>query len=298
MHYLILSLLAAAIAFAGFGPANATSNLRRSVEMTGPEVRVNDLFTGAESREVIATTPEPGRRLVLDVYALQRIAKKYGIGWRPRSRYDQAVITRQSRVLEIAEIEDVLRRELAARGMPEERKIELSKAAATIHIATGLTQPYRIENADMDARTGRVSAILAVATDTGNFVRHKLDGTTYTVIDIPVLNRRIRRGETIEAHDVIWQSVRRDTVGRNIVLDRDAVTGQAARRYLQAGRPLNIDDLEAPKIVRKGSLVTVYFETKNLLLTAKARASEDGALNDTIRVVNLTGWRLSARRQN
>ena len=39
--------------------------------------------------------------------------------------------------------------------------------------------------------------------------------------------------------------------------------------------------------MRKGGIVTVYFETSNLELSAKARANDDGAMNETIRVVNI-----------
>ena len=287
MHILILTLLAAAIAFAGFGPASATVTLRSNVAMTGAEVRVDHIFTGTAKQDVIATTPEPGRRLVLDVYTLQRIARKYDIEWRPRSRFDQTVVTRESRVMEAPEIEETLWRELTARGMSKNHKVELTNRSVSVHVATGLMSPFKVENPVFDEQTGRVSAILAVATDTGKFVRYRLDGGTYTVVDVPVLTRRMRRDETIEKQDVVWKKFRRDVVGRNVLMDPEGLVGQAARRYLPPGRPLMTDDVEPPKIVRKGGIVTMFFETKNLQLTVKARATEDGAMNDTIRVVNV-----------
>ncbi|MEX2454574.1 MAG: flagellar basal body P-ring formation chaperone FlgA, partial [Rhodospirillaceae bacterium] len=137
----------------------------------------------------------------------------------------------------------------------------------------------------------RVSATVAVASDGGDTLRYRVDASSYTVMEIPVLNRRVRRGEKIENGDVVWMEVRQDSAGRNIVLDRDAIVGQAARRFLAENRPINIDDIEPPVLVSKGSLVTMYFETGQLMLTAKARASDDGAMNDTIRVVNITSKR-------
>lgn len=269
------------------GQAFATLGVRASVTLTGADLRVSDIFGGVSSTTVIGSAPAPGKRLILDHSALLRIARDNGIRWRPRNYLVQTVVTRESRVLDQAEIQDSLRRALVARGLPQDRKLELANRSVTIHVATNLTIPFKIENPVYDDRMGRASGILAVQTDKGEVIRHRLESLIYTVMDVPVLNRRIRRGEKIEAGDVVWKGLRKDTIGRNIVLDRDAVVGQAARRYLPIGQALAQSDLEPPKVVRKGNLVTVLFRTRGLRLTAKARASEDGAINDTIRVVNL-----------
>lgn len=287
MNFFILTIIAAAIAFAGFAPAYAQVNLRAVVAVDTPEITVRDIFPGAQSEAVIGKTPAPGRRLVLDAYTLQRIAKRHKIQWHARTRFEQSVVTRRSRVLNPAEIETTLRRALIRQGLTDDHQVELSNRSLNIRVATNMSQPYYIENSVIDRRSGRVSAFLTVGTETGEKLKYRLDGFTYSVIEIPVPNRRVRRGEIIKAGDVIWKKVRKDDVGRNVVRDRKTVVGQSARRYLAANRKMMIDDLEAPKLVRKGSLVTIHLDTSNLRLTAKARASEDGALNQTIRVVNV-----------
>lgn len=287
MHVLILTIIAAAIAFAGFAPVHAQSGFRAAVAVNSADITVRDIFPGAQSDAVIARTPAPGRRLILDAYTLLRIAKRHNVRWQPRTRLDQTVITRESRVLNTAEIEAALQRSLVAQGMPESRKVELTNRNINIRIATNMPVPFRIDNALIDSRSRRISATLAVETESDEKLHYRLEGFAYSVIDVPVLNRRIRRGELISSGDVIWKSIRKDDVGRNVVRERKSAIGQAARRYLAAGAQILIDDLEAPKIVRKGSLVTIHLETPNLRLTAKARASEDGAMNDTIRVVNV-----------
>lgn len=287
MQFFILTIIAAAIAFAGFAPAYAQVGLRAAVAVDAAEVTVQDIFPGAESDAVVARTPAPGRRLILDVYTLRRIAKRHNVRWQPRTRLDQTVVTRQSRVLNTSEIEAALQRSLVAHGLPEDRKVELANRSINIRVATNLATPFRINNAIMDSRNRRVSAVLAVTTEGREKLNYRLEGFTYSVVEVPVLNRRIRRGEVIAAGDVIWKSIRKDNLGRNVVRDRKAAIGQAARRYLASGAQIMIDDLESPKIIRKGSLVTIYLETANLRLTAKARASEDGAMNETIRVVNV-----------
>lgn len=287
MHFFILTIIAAAIAFAGFAPAYAQIGLRAAVAVNSSEITVRDIFPGATSDAVIAKTPAPGRRLILDAYTLQRIAKRHKVGWRPRTRLDQTIVTRESRILNTSEIESALQRSLVANGMPEDKKVELTNRSINIRVATNMVVPFRINNPIIDSRSQRISAILAVASDGNEKLNYRLEGFTYSVVEVPVLNRRIRRGEVISAGDVIWKNVRKSDVGRNVVRERRAAIGQAARRYLASGSQIMIDDLEAPTIVRKGSLVTIHLETANLRLTAKARASEDGALNETIRVVNV-----------
>jgi flagella basal body P-ring formation protein FlgA len=287
MHLVILTLLVAAIAFAGFAPAYAAASLRSVVTVSGPDVRVDDIFPGAASRAVVARTPVPGRKLLFDAVMLQGIAKRYGVDWQPETRFAQAVVSRDTRTVEGQEIEDALLRALRAKGLGEDVRIDLTNRSLSIPVANGPGTPYVIESPVMDEQTRRISAVVAVAVEGAETMRYRIDATSYTVIEIPVLNRRVRRGETIQKADISWKPVRRETVGRNTILDAEALQGQAARRYLAEERPLNTDDVEAPVLVRKGNLVTVYFETSNLLLSAKARANDDGALNQTIRVVNV-----------
>lgn len=287
MQVLILAILAAAIAFAGFAPAYAQVSLRSSVSVSSADVRVNDIFAGSGNDTVIAETPAPGRRLVLDVYALQRIARRHNIDWNSRTRFDQSVVTRKSRRLDLNEIELAVMNAFKPGDLDSDTKIELTNRAANIRVADNLAAPYRVENAFIDPRSGRVTATLAVSGGKSGDLKYRLDGMSYSIVEIPTVSRRIRRGETIDESDVVWKKFRKDLVGRNMVRDRSTVVGKASRRFLAPGKPLLIDDLEAPKLVRKGALVTIYLETANLRLTAKARASEDGALNDTIQVVNV-----------
>lgn len=288
MHIVILSILAAAIAFAGFAPAYAATSMQPNVVVSGPTVHVDDIFPGAASHAAVAETPVPGRKIVFDAFTLAQIAKNHGIDWQPQTRFAQSVITRASRIVESAEIEEALVAELKAQGMSDERNISLTSRSLSVAVATDLTPAYRIENTIIDPVSQRVSAYLVVATGSAEDLRYRIDATSFTVTEIPVLTRRMRRGETIDERDVVWEKVRSDTVGRNTVLTRDSVVGMAARRFLAEGKPINIDDLEPPVVVAKGDLVTIYFETRNLRLTAKARAMDDGAVDQTIRLVNIT----------
>ena len=45
-------------------------------------------------------------------------------------------------------------------------------------------------------------------------------------------------------------------------------------------------DVSAPRLVTRGSLVTIKVETPYMMVTAQGRALQDGAMGDTVRVTN------------
>jgi len=55
---------------------------------------------------------------------------------------------------------------------------------------------------------------------------------------------------------------------------------------LRAGQPIRNGDVRAPVVVAKGSLVTMILKTRNMILTSKGRAIENGAIGDTVKIMN------------
>ncbi|GLQ28489.1 flagellar basal body P-ring formation chaperone FlgA [Sulfitobacter pacificus] len=66
------------------------------------------------------------------------------------------------------------------------------------------------------------------------------------------------------------------------------VVGQEARVALYPGRPIGIDDIGPPAIVRRNQLVKVSFSTSGLQIVTEGRALERGAIGDRVRVMNLS----------
>ena len=63
------------------------------------------------------------------------------------------------------------------------------------------------------------------------------------------------------------------------------------RRVIFEDKPIKIEDIEAPRIVKRGENVTMVFKEGPLVLTAQGKALEFGAKGDAIRVTNLTSSR-------
>ncbi len=58
------------------------------------------------------------------------------------------------------------------------------------------------------------------------------------------------------------------------------------RRTVNAGKILRAADLQSPIAIEKGSLVTMIIQTPFMMLTTQGKALDEGALGDTIRVLN------------
>ena len=101
-----------------------------------------------------------------------------------------------------------------------------------------------------------------------------------------MLARRIAKNQIIADSDVEWISVTTDRIQQGTVTDLDRLVGLTPRHSLDAGKPIRSHDLRRPIIVPKGSLVTAILQLRHMTLTVRAKALDNGASGDTIRVMN------------
>ncbi len=283
---LMLAGLAAIVVVTGHSATAAT--LKRAVTVTGEEVRLGDIFTGTDVATgiVIGRAPTPGRKQTLGFHRLKSIARAHGLDWKPAGRHSRTVITRAARLIDMNEIEITLRHALTRQGLSEDHRIELFNREIRVFVAIDATDPYEIRNVRFDAGSGRFTASLMVvdAGETQKIVG--LNGRTYTVIELPVLNRSMRSGDVIKRGDIEWIAVRSGSANRNAIVDIAEIVGQTPRRPLRAGAPIRRGDVRPPVVVAKGTIVTLELRTRRMTLIAKVKAAEDGAQGQTIRLLN------------
>ena len=281
----ILTLL---VLFAAAADAAAAVSLNKRSVVRGDMVRVGDLFAGAGPAAdlVVGRAPIPGKRKLIDARRLRQVARDAGLDWTPANRLVTAVVVRDSRIVDMTEIEVALRRALKAEGVNGDHEMALFNRRLKIHVAAERAEPFRISGLRYDPGDGRFAATLEVLREDGAAARVPIAGRIYTIVEVPVLNRRMRPGEVIRAADIDLVRTRSARLARNAILDRQAMVGMTPRRYVRAGIPVRHGDLRQPVIVAKGSTVTLFLRTPAMMLTAKGRAGQDGARGETIRVVN------------
>ncbi len=283
------TLLAIAALTVTLAAASAdAAQTRDVVTVKGDFVRLGDLFEGIGEKAsvAIAHAPAPGVRAVYNATRLASFAYSHGIAWRPASRFDRVIVKRASQIISREEIHAALRSELEKRGIAKGSEVEFTNRRTSIHLPIGVPATLAVQNLSYERRTGRFTATVTAPANHPSATSLVVTGRVYKVIEVPVLNRRVPKGETITTDDIDWIRLPAAKVRRNIIVDEDRLIGKTPRRGLRAGQPIRNGDVRAPVVVAKGSLVTMILKTRNMILTSKGRAIENGALGDTVKIMN------------
>ncbi|HZH27264.1 MAG TPA: flagellar basal body P-ring formation chaperone FlgA [Azospirillaceae bacterium] len=269
--------------------------LRPEAVIDGDRVLLGDLFDGlAENAGVpVAQAPAPGKRAVFDADHLARLASAHRLQWRPQSRLDRSIVTRASTVIGAEAIRAALVQAVSAGSAPRQGRtdIELDQRTLEIHLPSHMEPRVAIDSLQTDP-TGRFTAMLVAPGRGDGAVRQQVTGRIVSVVDVPVLARRMSSGEVITVKDVDWIQVREDRSLADAVLDVEQLIGQAPRRVIAAGQPIRGRDLQTPIVVARNAPVSMVYEAQNLTLIARGRATQDGAIGETIRVVNVQSNRV------
>jgi flagella basal body P-ring formation protein FlgA len=257
--------------------------------VSGDTVQLGDLFsnTGNAASAVVDQAPEPGAEKTYDVHQLAAIARAHGLFWQAQSWSEKVVVKRQGRLIDTDEIRATIGTALEAEGLEGKWELMFSRGLPTLHVAADQTALPQVANLQWRKRTGHFSAVITVGPEDPGEARLTVSGRVHRLIEVPTITRRIKTGEIIQADDIKWLDLRGRLVNRNVITDADQLVGMTPQRFLSPGRPVRVGDVRKPRIVKKGSIVTMVVTTPNMVLTSKGRALDHGTRGDTIRISNL-----------
>jgi flagella basal body P-ring formation protein FlgA len=285
--FLILALLCApALAAANEPRLPEGVQLKAHVSVESAVVRLGDVFTGvgAQADTVLGNAPEPGETVTLPGSWLGRVAEHYDLDWQAMPG-SQSVVERAARVIEEDELAEALRSALVDLGAPARLRVTLDQRSLRLVLPADTQGAVRVDRLDHDRRNGRFQARLSVGE--GRAAEQvRVSGRAVAVVDVPVLARRIERGAVIQERDIAWLEQPETALRRGDITDSAALIGQAARRSLRPDTPLSARDVEAPVVVARNSLVTLRLTAGYMALSARGRALADGAVGETVRVLN------------
>jgi len=274
------------------------NTLNPIVMVRGNEVRVSDIFRGPIPRgdRAIISAPEPGHRRVLSASFLTRIARAYGLNWRPLSDNISAIINRESQQITHEDILANIRWALENEGAPENAEIHLSLSSLAMNLPVDATPHVDVNQVWYSPKSNRFRATVDVTANNGKhiiFTRQvSVDGRIYETKSVPVLAAGLHIGEIVNAKDVEYKNFRANRVRDNAILDARKLIGQEVRRPIKSGVPVAGNYVQKPTMVKRGTTVVIYYALKTMNLTAKGKAMESGAQGDTIRVLNTKSNRI------
>jgi flagella basal body P-ring formation protein FlgA len=285
-------MLRRAILLLPFAPVAARAQphaiLRPQVLLEGETLRVGDLFDNAGPRgeAVLAAAPLPGRRMVLETQNLLNIARQYGVPWRPMTGSERAVVERPGRPIPRAEIEALLREELARHGVEPEMEIELPGLIPPMVPASAFFQ-LALEGVAVEQPGLRFAATLVVLADGMGAQRMRLAGRAAPTVPLVIATRRLALGEIIGPGDARLARVRAERVRPGQAQRLDQVVGQELRRPMAIEQGFALVDLGPPSIVQKNALVTLLLDAPGMQLSVQGRALESAARGMNVPVMNL-----------
>ncbi len=148
--------------------------------------------------------------------------------------------------------------------------------------------PMVIEIRDLtyDSKDMRWESTLTIFQDGELATSIPVDGRYETLIEVPVLTKRLRNGDIIEEDDIVWQLEIEHRLRKQTVMNAKDMIGKTPRRVLSEKRPIRENELVAPVVMAKGALVNIEFKTANMEIRTTGEALTDGAMGELVRIRN------------
>ncbi|WP_425407653.1 flagellar basal body P-ring formation chaperone FlgA [Hwanghaeella sp.] len=273
------------------------ARLITDIRIAGDGVTLGDVFenAGPYADRVIARAPSPGQTATLEARWLGRVARAFGLDWRPTSRYDLATVTRLAHVIPSERITNELLNAIILRNddlAGERLELQLDNRLLSLNVPKDKPATVGISQLQVDPRTDRFSAFVVAPAQHPHAVRVAVSGQVHRLVEVPVPARRILRGDIVGARDLEMVEMRRSALAANTIVDPADLVGLSAKQTLAMGRAVGANAVQPPVLVKKGGLVTVKLEARNMVLTARGRAMESGGLDDVIRIQNMQSNRV------
>lgn len=277
------------VASAGFARAQGVT-LRPHVTVTGPLVTLGDLFerAGGAASVAVFRAPDPGQTGTVRATRLEDVARMNGLSWYNDGLIAAVTVTRASQRIELNEVGDVIAKAIKQRmdvDPDDDLSVTFDGNARPMHAPAGADLSVKVERLEL-AASGNFTAELIAESNGVKTERVIYRGMAVQTIALPHVIRDIPRNAIVSSSDVEIKKVARSRLPRDVVFDMAEIVGQAARRNLSAGSLIRSIDLEVPKLVRRGDIITITFKKPGLNLSVRGRALGDGALGEAISVVN------------
>ncbi len=143
-----------------------------------------------------------------------------------------------------------------------------------------------INNLTYDEKTLTWSANMLVVKDEKVLTAQPLSGRYAEQRQLPVLKRRIKKGEVISQENITMQLFPTTRIRDNTVTDVKELIGKTPERMISKHRAIRASEVSHPAVMDKGSTVQMRYQTPYMQISTIGEAMEDGSMGEYIRVRN------------
>jgi flagellar basal body P-ring formation protein FlgA len=270
--------------------------LKASVTVTSDVVHIGDLVenAGPVADVAIFRAPDLGTTgAVATDRIVDAIRPHQLIGIDTRG-IAEVIVTRASRAISAQEISASVAHALAGQygfGTAHNIMVNFDRDVRTLQVEPDVLGALQVAALSYDPHTTRfdVTFDLPSSVELRRQSAH-YSGTALATVDAVAVERTIEHGEVLKASDLTI--VRRPKAEGTALSDLNAVVGLAARHQLHPGQPLSTADVMKPEIVLRNDTVTIVYQVPGVTLTLRGQAQDNGALGDTIGVINVDSKRV------
>lgn len=263
--------------------ANTVVTLHQDAELQRATVRLSDLFVGVPALidRDIAQAPPPGQQATYDANVLGKLAGNYRLDWQPENAADHVTLTSAATRILTDDIRAALIRKVKDVGVRGEIDVQFDSHAPEMVLPSNQSADFNLANFDYDPVSKRFRCEVIAQRNSlpisGHFAvkRH-----------VPVLAHRLEVGTVIASNDIDWIDVPEERLAGNAITEGDQLVGREIRHAVGEGDVIRTNDVSAPRLVTRGTLVTMKIQTPVMVITTQGRSLQDGALGDVIRVIN------------
>ncbi len=268
--------------------AASAANLKNDGTISGDYIRLGDIFDNVKNADyVLGPAPLPGKDMVLNARTLYRIASSLDVDWQPASSAEQIILRREAVIIPQTMVSDALSQKIKDAGVDNKFSIAFMNTVNDIILPAGTPANVDVTAFNYDPQSETFNAVVVSPSADEPLRKINVTGRIERMIPVPVLKNTLRNGDIIGALDIDYIEMSQKKVADGTVLDEKKLLNMTPRRAINSGRPLSYNDLESPKMVDRGDIVTLVFENSGMSLTVKGKSLQSGAMGDSVRVANL-----------
>lgn len=296
MNRFVFALMMAALSVQGFATqaiAQVTPTFRSTVLVSAAIVRIGDLVENSPSDKAqiaVFRAPDLGDTGLVPVERVLEALRPHDVVEVDNTGITEIAVTRASRVVGSTEIKRRIAELMAQRlriENPDNIALNLDAPLSAIHLEASNTAPLQTLRFNSDPRNGRFDIVFR--TD-GTPLR--VTGIAAEAFDAIVATRPLARGDILRDSDVAIEKRPRTEMQGDPVRDVASAIGMELRQAIRPGQPLRSADLGKPQMVKRGEPVMLLYEVPGIVLTARGKAEENGAMGDTVNVTNIQSKRI------
>lgn len=287
IRLLVVAFFLAPFLVLPYGTAQAIGLKKNSV-VTDNTIKLGDVFYGLDkdSDRVLGMAPAPGQEMILNARTLLRIALALDLPWRPAHTSDMVTLRRQATVIDGDTIRDNLKNALADKNVLGNYMVSIPQQYTSIVLPYDQPATMDVSDVNIDRDHKTFTAMISAPSINNPIQQMEVKGSIEPVIKVPVLVDNVENGRLIKESDIKMINIGERDYSKDMFVSAQDLVGMTPRRMIAAGRPVRQTDVEAPTIVERGELVILSLNEGALSLSTQAKALENGAKGDIIRVVN------------